>query len=99
MLNVLQENKELLESILRPDDVLHWYVATLPILCICKKQGNNPEKFKVFLIEKKSLYADHTIDDASLNEQLEDCFVLKMMPIHDKDENTINCASSCIGSQ
>ena len=32
VLNVQQENKELLESILRPGDVLPRHVSTLPIL-------------------------------------------------------------------
>ena len=46
VLNVQQENKELLESILRLDIILSQHIATLPILWLPNQQGNDPTKLK-----------------------------------------------------
>ena len=46
VLNVQQENKEFLESILRSSDVLSHCVSALTILWLYKHQGNDPGKLK-----------------------------------------------------
>ena len=99
VLNAQQENKELLESILKPGDVLPHPMSTLPILWLHKQQGNEIGKFKdlqvrrerirewlVFLIEKNSSYKDFTIDENSLSQLPGDNLILNMLPAQDNDE-------------
>ena len=45
VLNAKQENKELLESILRYGDISPRCLSTLPIILLCKQQGNVARKF------------------------------------------------------
>jgi hypothetical protein len=113
VLNVQQENKELLESILEPGDVLPRQVSTLPILWLRKQQGSGDNgKFKdlqvrrervrkwlEFLIANNPLYKDFTIDENSLSQLPEDDSVLNMLSVHDEDEFSINGTSSTVGSQ
>ena len=104
VLNVKQENKELLESILEPGDVLPRQVSTLPILWLRKQQGSGDNgKFKdlqvrrervrkwlEFLIANNPLYKDFTIDENSLSQLPEDNLVLSMLSVHDENEISIN---------
>ena len=55
ILNLQQENKEFLESILRPDCVLSQHVATLPILWLRKHQCNDPKNLKDLQVRKASI--------------------------------------------
>ena len=45
------------------------------------------------------MYIEHTIDENSLHVIPLDGLVLNMLPVHDKDKNSINDTSSTIGSQ
>ena len=58
VLNVQQENEELLESIIRFNDIFPQGASTQPTLWLRKQQGNDPKKLTIYKYVGKKIKND-----------------------------------------